>query len=185
MRLLSKYCTRREPPGDSSSGSTRDEFGCGPQNHDRPACPWATSWSVRVQTRWKAGSAKLLDCNEPCAAAPEPCDRPTTAAASVSAAPTTLIRRLFMIPHSSSEPSRAVNESGWVGPWSTRRRGARPRERGPHRRARAAVRGLAPGPISARDSASAAPVCRYRIGALLRSGNTCPEYAQGSTVYPP
>ena len=34
----------------------------GPQNQERPACPWATSLSVRVQTRSKAGSAKLFDC---------------------------------------------------------------------------------------------------------------------------
>src|SRR5690348_5735011 len=58
MRLLSKYCTRRMPPGEDLLGSMVEKPGAGPQYQERLAVPAATGLSVRSQVRWKAGSVK-------------------------------------------------------------------------------------------------------------------------------
>src|SRR5689334_6570837 len=58
MRVLSKYWTRRTPPGAPLSGSVMVTPGAGPQYQERFAVRSATWRSVRSQTRWNAGSAK-------------------------------------------------------------------------------------------------------------------------------
>src|SRR4051794_21731802 len=59
MRVLSKYCTSRVPPGAFLYGSLVAKPGVGPQYHERFALPSWTGLSVRSQVRWNAGSAKL------------------------------------------------------------------------------------------------------------------------------
>src|SRR5690606_17795676 len=54
MRLLSKYCTWRVPPGESAYGSVSSlEMPSGPQIQVWTASPSATGRSLRSQTRWK------------------------------------------------------------------------------------------------------------------------------------
>src|SRR6266516_272086 len=60
IRLLSKYCTRRipEPSCASAYGSRPAISGAGPQVHVRATALEATGWSLRIQTRSNAESAK-------------------------------------------------------------------------------------------------------------------------------
>src|SRR5689334_10822195 len=81
MRLLSKYCTRRMPPGEDLLGSMVEKPGLGPQYHERLAVPAATGLSVRSQVRWKAGSVKLACAPAGATWTTKPSSRPSPASA--------------------------------------------------------------------------------------------------------